>query len=155
LRKRDGENGNENGTESGHGEERNGWGNLAESTAVSGGWGEYTPGEEDGELVLEELQNDSWGNANGWGESSGSASGEVGGVRMISINRCILKLLRGMRRFKPLDGRCEEIANARLEILLWSFASFEFGNGEEVFTWSIWTKVVSGFLKGCLVSFLL
>ena len=87
LKKRDGENRNENGTESGHGEKGNGWGNLAESTAVSGGWGEYTPSEEDGELVLEEVQNDSWGNgngsasvgwgnANGWGESSGNASGE-------------------------------------------------------------------------------
>jgi hypothetical protein len=87
LRKRDGENGYENGTESGHEEEGNGWGNLAESSAVSGGWGEYTPGEEDGELVLEEVQNDSWGNgngsasvgwgnANGWGESSGGAGGE-------------------------------------------------------------------------------
>jgi hypothetical protein len=76
--------GMKNGTESGHGDEGNGWGNLAESTAVSGGWGEYTPGEE---LVLERVQNDSWdngngsasvgwGNANGRGESSGSASGE-------------------------------------------------------------------------------
>jgi len=83
LRKRDGE--NETETENGTVVEGNGWGNPVESSGVSGGWGEYTPGEEDGELVLEEVQSPGWGtspgwssgnaNANGWGESSGSAEG--------------------------------------------------------------------------------
>ena len=85
LRKRDGE--NETETENGAVEEGNGWGNPAETTGVSGGWGEWTPGEEDGELVLQEVQSPGWGtsagwssgnanaNANGWGETSGSAGG--------------------------------------------------------------------------------
>ena len=87
LRKRDGENANGNETETENGnEEGNGWGNIAVGSGASGGWGEYTPGAEDGQLVLEEVQNDSWGtgngsasagwgNANGWGDSSGSAEG--------------------------------------------------------------------------------
>ena len=78
------------------------------------------------------------------GRARGVRAVRVGGIRMISINRRVLRLLRRRRRFKLLDGRCEEITNARLEILLWSFVSFEFGNGQEVFTWSIWTKMVSG-----------
>jgi hypothetical protein len=89
-RKGKGEGETENGdmNETNEEEEGNGWGNPTESSGVSGGWGEYTPGEEDSELVLQEVQNDSWGtasgnasagwgnaNANAWGESSGSVSG--------------------------------------------------------------------------------
>jgi hypothetical protein len=83
LRKRDGQ--NETETENGTAEENNGWGKPADSSDVNGGWGEYTPGEEDGDLVLEEVQSPGWvaspgwssgnGKANGWGESSGSAEG--------------------------------------------------------------------------------
>jgi hypothetical protein len=75
------------GNESGNVDDGNGWGNLAEVSDVNGGWGEYTPGDQNGELVLEEVQNESWGtaslsvsngwgNANGWGESSGSSDGK-------------------------------------------------------------------------------
>jgi hypothetical protein len=42
------------------------------------------------------------------GRARGVQAVRVGGVRMISINRRILRLLRRRRRFKLLDGRCEE-----------------------------------------------
>lgn len=75
MRKRDGE--NENKTENGNEGDGTGWGNVGGSSGVSGGWGEWTPGEEDGELVLQEVPSDSWNAGNGtasagWGNANGN-----------------------------------------------------------------------------------